>query len=949
MRVVFVIWWGPTIRWALQASVPVLRFGMQTGWCAAGKQQRVKGYWRNGMRFASRQRLVLQGAAAVIIVTTFGATSATAIVRNWVGGSSGTFGNPSNWSPAGEPGPSDDAIISGPGNIAIGQFYAALVSDRAVEVLSLAVTGGNVTLDMLVNADQAQNGFRSTSIFRADSLSVAGFTTDGASLIFEAPGTTINGTLSVGTATFVDSSASLSLTSSNYFSSQAVSVTANRLGNSASLDFDSELVTDSVLIGGPTASSGSAVMTVNPAGSLDVDGPLTIEQTGLLDNQSGDVIEATSIDLAGDFSGLLRSTGLTTWRSSAPIDTQVLATEQLQLQTSLSLSGGALRAEWISGPGVIHWTAGRFYTNTGSLNIDQGNPHFGSSLAISPGMELELGGNLGVGVDGSGTVSHTAGYDIFSNAGIIGGTAVTSTGTATVTVSGSGSGWVIANDLFVADRQLAELAIENGGQVQVGGDTEFASIGADANLTIDGTDSAFVGTADARLGGTLLGARGTGQMTLLNGGSFSVGGDLIVYDNYVVDAANGSISFANLDVRGLVELGSQTLDLNTSGDTLALNGGTLRAERIELGQPMLVGSGVIDAAFWIDGDVQATGDLTLGDAGDLNGITIGGLLDVGTHTVTLNRRGFYMINDGGLAIAAGGELVAPGGVLLPAGGSLALVGTIQAPVVTQAGSLVVLNSDLALGDVASPAGVLLGGNIDVADNRLTLHDANEAVLGSLTRLGSPAGDPGEVVAGNGLLVDFGRNITGYGTVQTPDDPFTPLINNGAIIGDSLTEPITLTGYVKGVGSLDNVVITGTDAPGFSPGTSYRGSVGYAGVLQIEIGGLGEGEFDRLLHSGLADLGGLLQIILLDGFQPEYGDSFDFLTAEGGILGQFDQVSGIELGEGLFFDLSSKSNGLQLTVVPEPSTAILFAGLAVALACGRRRPTGCTGAEARLRN
>ena len=135
---------------------------------------------------------------------------------------------------------------------------------------------------------------------------------------------------------------------------------------------------------------------------------------------------------------------------------------------------------------------------------------------------------------------------------------------------------------------------------------------------------------------------------------------------------------------------------------------------------------------------------------------------------------------------------------------------------------------------------------------------------------------------DGLTLDFGGNIFGHGTIDTPDDPATPMINNGNIMGLNPVLAVTLAGYVKGVGTCDNCIITGTDAPGFSTAAINRGSVSYNGTLEIEIGGLSPGsDFDQLNHilgSGIADLGGVLDVELTGGFTPSAGDSFDIITA-----------------------------------------------------------------------
>jgi len=169
---------------------------------------------------------------------------------------------------------------------------------------------------------------------------------------------------------------------------------------------------------------------------------------------------------------------------------------------------------------------------------------------------------------------------------------------------------------------------------------------------------------------------------------------------------------------------------------------------------------------------------------------------------------------------------------------------------------------------------------------VTLADANQAMLGTLTQLGTAA-DDGTLVAANGLVVEFGKNIVGRGTVATPDYALVPLTNNGAIIGD-FPSAIELTGYVKGVGTLTNVVVTGTLSPGFSPVRLHAENleIGGSGELVMELGGLSGGsEYDQLDVAGDLDLDGTLQVMLIDGFAPDVGDTFDILD--------FDDLNGTE--------------------------------------------------------
>jgi outer membrane autotransporter protein len=66
--------------------------------------------------------------------------------------------------------------------------------------------------------------------------------------------------------------------------------------------------------------------------------------------------------------------------------------------------------------------------------------------------------------------------------------------------------------------------------------------------------------------------------------------------------------------------------------------------------------------------------------------------------------------------------------------------------------------------------------------------------------------------------------------------------------------------------------------------NYTQSAG--GTLQLSIGGTATGQFDFLNVGGHATLGGTLQVLSLNGFQPKIGDRFTVVTAAGGISGQF---------------------------------------------------------------
>ena len=104
-------------------------------------------------------------------------------------------------------------------------------------------------------------------------------------------------------------------------------------------------------------------------------------------------------------------------------------------------------------------------------------------------------------------------------------------------------------------------------------------------------------------------------------------------------------------------------------------------------------------------------------------------------------------------------------------------------------------------------------------------------------------------------------------------------------------------------------------PGFSTAAVNRGSVSYNGTLEIEIGGTTPGSgYDQLNHilgAGNAELGGRLDVLLIGGFVPSLGDTFDILTATGGVNGTFASTIFPDLGALLAMDLFYDTNTVTL--------------------------------------
>ena len=115
---------------------------------------------------------------------------------------------------------------------------------------------------------------------------------------------------------------------------------------------------------------------------------------------------------------------------------------------------------------------------------------------------------------------------------------------------------------------------------------------------------------------------------------------------------------------------------------------------------------------------------------------------------------------------------------------------------------------------------------------------------------------------------------------------------------------------------------GTIAPGASPGiTHVMGDLTLnSGVLEIEIGGTGMGEYDRVLVDDVTMLGGELNVKLVDPsggdnpYVPQLGDQIAFLASSGGTGGMFDSFDYPALPVGLAWALTPGNVATFLTIV-----------------------------------
>ena len=103
------------------------------------------------------------------------------------------------------------------------------------------------------------------------------------------------------------------------------------------------------------------------------------------------------------------------------------------------------------------------------------------------------------------------------------------------------------------------------------------------------------------------------------------------------------------------------------------------------------------------------------------------------------------------------------------------------------------------------------------------------------------------------------------------------------------------------------------SPGQATGLDFQQDA--SGDLHIELQGTGLAQFDRLTLTGAAQLAGNVNVSLLGGFAPTLGNTFNFVSATGGISGTFDSLTQpVGMPAGLFFGLAYQATFAQLVVI-----------------------------------
>ncbi|MBV9275684.1 MAG: autotransporter domain-containing protein [Verrucomicrobia bacterium] len=532
------------------------------------------------------------------------------------------------------------------------------------------------------------------------------------------------------------------------------------------------------------------------------------------------------------------------------------------------------RSDVFTFAGLISGTGGIQQIGTGTTVLTANNTYSGGTTVMGGTLQLGNGGTTGSIV---GTVTNNGilafdRSDVVTFAGLI-------SGTGSVQQIGTGTTVLTANDTYSGGTTIS------AGTLQLGnGGTTGSIIGNVTNNGILVFDRSDVFT----LGGAITGAGSVQQIgtgtTVLTGNNTYTGGTTIS--------------------AGTLQLGNGGTTGNITGNVI--NNGTLAFERSDVvtfagiisgtGAVRQIGTGttVLTANnTYTGGTTISAGTLQLGSGGTSGSIS-GSVVDNGI--LTFDRSD--LVTFGG-AISGTGAVIKLGGNTLMLAGANTYTGTTRVNAgVLQAGSAGAFSADSAFI-------VSAGSTLDLNGFNSRLASLSGAGTVSNTGAGAATLTVGDNTSSlfSGVMEDDGTlalTKVGTGTLTltgTNTYTGTTTVDNGSLIVDgSIASAQTLVeaaGFLGGTGLIGgNLVNDGIVNPGNPVGTltvSGDYTQTSSGTLRIQIAGLAPGQFGLLAVGGHASLAGTLQLVALNGFKLQVGNTITFLTAGGGVSGSFTTI------------------------------------------------------------
>lgn len=574
-----------------------------------------------------------------------------------------------------------------------------------------------------------------------------------------------------------------------------------------------------------------------------------------------------------------------------------------------------------------------------------------SNLILDTGSVTNFGvGTFSVGVSGTGNLTLQNGATLSNPTGVVLG--LNSTGIGTATVTGFSSAWTITNSnpLRVGSLGTGVLNITNGGAVTAPSLEVGELLNSVGTMSLSGLNAVFTTPGTANIGGsTTTALASAATLNIGTGATVNFNGTTNLRTRAVVNLTGGTLSLNTINVTtgaafnwssgtvnfatgstittGLLDFllsGTQTLGANR---TLSATAGT-----ITLNSTLAVTGGRVAAPIIaLNANVDLTGFSNVAASNTIS-IAATKRIEVGNFSTLSATNG--TTNNGGTLVLSG-PFATVSGAMTNTTGYIMGTGRFTGGVNNGAGGTIRVESgDHLIIDQSAPTNA---GTIELADGTIEYSGAlSNNATGFITGRGvfrGSAATPGGTglnnvgtLAFSGGLTDIfgdvsntatGKIIAAGASVVTFYDD---VVHNGAEIRTNAGSRTVFFGDVTGAGPFTGAGTTefnGDLRPGNSPANvSFGGNVtiGPTAGLNIELAGTTKGtQYDSLTILGTAELGGTLDVKLLGGFVPAVGQSFDIVTAEGGIDGAFDSQVLPALSGGLRLDVGYSANVVTLSV------------------------------------
>jgi hypothetical protein len=556
----------------------------------------------------------------------------------------------------------------------------------------------------------------------------------------------------------------------------------------------------------------------------------------------------------------------------------------LALPTALGLSGPASAQTIISSN--LNGTVNLAAYGAGPVSIASGVSIVSTGAAAVSGLAVAQLSNAGQVTDNSGTGIYLGAGGSLSNTGSVGGT-------NGVRLNAAGS---VANAGTINAADYGVLVNNGAGQVSNTGAIAAGYDGVSLNKggAVTNSGSIFGAHIGVYTGNALGNVSNSGQISARSGDAVSLysGGSL-------TNTASGQLSGGYAGVyaggngsqitnAGLVS--GQQFGAYLMGASAITNSGTMAggADGVrdfgaggELTNTGLVHGGQIGVKLAANGQVDNSGIVTGGTTG----------VQFGTNSMLANEASGHIAGGITGVVAAAGDVLRNSGSISGQTG-IAATGPVN---ITDTGGITATQGGAAISLSGGASSITLGTGAQINGDIAANGTASQI---SLTGSGTLSTNITGFATGSAVTVQQGAVWEGEGQWQVAQ-----LINNGVFTPGEIGSPLSLTG---------NFVQTSTG--------TLRVLVSPAGISSFAV-------------TGTATLGGTLNYVLAPGTYEPGSDTF--LTASGGVVGNFNQITStqtgltaipVDLGTGGVLNVTSQ-------IAVAPSGAQLFADTTQAMALG----------------